>query len=79
MKNDLKELRCSNVYMHKNVKNTSMPDRMNISLDEKVAKTLRQTTLKRFGKLRGASLIIQEALERYFEEEGISIEENATN
>jgi len=64
--------------MRKDGKKTSMPDRMNITLDENVAKTLRQTTLKRFGKLRGASLIIQEALERYFEEEGISIEENAS-
>jgi hypothetical protein len=64
--------------MRKDGKETDMPDRMNITLDENVAKTLRQTTLKRFGKLRGASLIIQEALERYFEEEGISIEENAT-
>lgn len=64
--------------MQTNGEKDNMPDRMNISLDENVAKTLRQTTLKRFGKLRGASLIIQEALERYFEEEGISIEENAT-
>jgi Arc/MetJ family transcription regulator len=51
---------------------------MNVTLDENIAKTLRQTTLKRYGKLRGASRIIEEALRRYFEQEGITIEENAT-
>jgi Arc/MetJ family transcription regulator len=51
-----------------------MPERMNIVIDEDLARTLRETALRKFGKLRGASLVIDAALRRYFQEEGIEIE-----
>jgi hypothetical protein len=53
---------------------------MNVVIDVALAKTLRETAVKKFGKMRGASLVIEEALRRYFREEGIDvgqIEENS--
>jgi len=51
-----------------------MPERMNIVIDESLAKALREATLAKFGKFRGASQVIEEALRRYFKEEGIVVE-----
>jgi len=52
-----------------------MIDRMNISIDADLARTLRETALKKYGKLKGASLLIEEALRLYFKTEGIHYEE----
>ena len=52
-----------------------MTDRMNISIDATLARTLRETALKKYGKLKGASLLIEEALRLYFKTEGIHYEE----
>jgi len=51
-----------------------MPERMNIVIDESLAKALREATLAKFGKFRGASQVVEEALRRYFKEEGIVVE-----
>jgi hypothetical protein len=53
-----------------------MPERMNIIIDETLARTLRETALAKYGKFKGASLLIEEALRRYFQEEGIVVEKS---
>jgi Arc/MetJ family transcription regulator len=62
--------------MHKDGYRKNMSERMNIVIDATLAKTLRETALKKYGKLKGSSLLIEEALRRYFRAEGIEFASN---
>ena len=49
---------------------------MNIVIDADLAKTLREAALAKYGKMRGASLLVEEALRQYFHNEGIEVKKS---